>query len=68
MTMIHWEPFRETMNLRNAMNRLFEENFVRPSRVWPKLERGEISVDMYQTTNDVVVKAALPGQLESSQS
>ena len=61
MTMIRWEPFREMMSLRNAMDRLFEESFVRPSRVWPELERGEISVDMYQTANDVVVRAALPG-------
>jgi HSP20 family protein len=61
MTMIRWEPFREMMSLRNAMDRLFEESFVRPSRVWPELERGELLVDMYQTANDVVIKAALPG-------
>jgi len=59
--MIRWEPFREMMSLRNAMDRLFEGGFVRPSRVWPELERGELTVDMYQTTNDVVVKATLPG-------
>lgn len=61
MTMIRWEPFREMMSLRNAMDRLFEGSFVRPSRVWPELERGELTVDMYQTANDVVVKATLPG-------
>ena len=61
MTMIRWEPFREMMSLRNAMDRLFEDSFVRPSRLWPELERGELPVDVYQTDNDVVVKATLPG-------
>ena len=61
MTMIRWEPFREMMSLRNAMDRLFEESFVRPSRLWPEMERGELPVDVYQTANDVVVKATIPG-------
>ena len=61
MTMIRWEPFREMMTLRNAMDRLFEESLVRPSRLWPEVGVGELAVDMYQTANDVVVKAALPG-------
>jgi len=61
MTMIRWEPFREMTTLRNAMDRLFEESFVRPSRLWPEVGVGELAVDMYQTANDVVVKAALPG-------
>lgn len=61
MAMIRWQPFREMMSLRNAMDRLFEESFVRPSRLWPELGEGELPLDMYQTANDVVVKAALPG-------
>jgi HSP20 family protein len=45
------------------MDRLFEDSFIRPSRLWPELGRGELplDIDMYQTANDVVVKAALPG-------
>ncbi len=31
MSMIRWEPIRELMSLRQAMDRLFEERFVRPS-------------------------------------
>ncbi len=61
MAMIRWEPFREMMSFQNAMDRLFEERFIRPSHLWPELERGELPVDMYQTANDVVIKAALPG-------
>ena len=61
MTMMRWGPFREMISLRNAMDRLFEDSFVRPSRLWPELERGELPVDVYQTANDVVVKATIPG-------
>lgn len=43
------------------MDRLFEDSFVRPSRMWPELKVGDIPVDMYQTASDVVIKASLPG-------
>jgi len=62
MDLVRWDPFREMTSLRDAMDRLFEDSFVRPSRFWPdQLGRGELPVDMYQTANDVVVKASLPG-------
>ncbi|MFC2032161.1 Hsp20/alpha crystallin family protein [Chloroflexota bacterium] len=61
MSMIRWEPFREMMSMKNAMDRLFEESFVRPSRLWLELARGESPLDMYQPKDDVLVKAALPG-------
>ncbi len=61
MAIIRWEPFREMMSLRDAMDRLFEDSFVRPWHFWPGMGGGELPLDMYQTANDVVVKAALPG-------
>lgn len=58
-----WEPAREMMTLREAMNRLFDEAFTRPFSLMR--EGGSIwsspAIDMYQTDNEVVVKAALPG-------
>ncbi len=61
MSMQRWEPAREMMSLRNAMDRLFEESYVRPSSWW--LEEGEEApaLDMYQTENEVIIKASLPG-------
>ena len=58
-----WEPTREMMTLREAMDRLFDDAFTRPSF---SIRDGGSSwaspaIDMYQTDNDVVVKAALPG-------
>ena len=59
--LIRWEPFREMTTLGDAMDRLFEDSFVRPSRLWTDGSRGDLPIDMYQTANDVVVKASLPG-------
>jgi len=61
MTMMRWEPFRDMMSLRQAMDQLFEDSFIRPSRAWPELGGEGLAVDMYQTENDVLVKASLPG-------
>ncbi|MBI5953133.1 MAG: Hsp20/alpha crystallin family protein [Chloroflexi bacterium] len=58
--LIRWEPAREMMTLRDAMDRLFDDAFTRPLRLYD----GNLSmpaVDMYQTDNEVVVKAAIPG-------
>ena len=55
-----WEPVREMMTLREAMDRLFDDALTRPI----SLGEGGWSapaVDMYQTDDEVVVKAALPG-------
>ena len=54
-----WEPVREMMTLRDAMDRLFDDAFTRP------LSLSGVSatpaIDMYQTEDEVVVKATLPG-------
>ena len=58
--LIRWEPAREMMTLREAMDRLFDDAFTRPLSTAG--HRWAVpAVDMYQTDNEVVVKAALPG-------
>lgn len=59
--LVRWEPFRDIISLRNAMDRLFEDSFVRLSRFWPALGEWQVPIDMYQTDNEIVVKAAIPG-------
>ena len=58
-----WDPARETMTLRDAMDRLFDAAFTRPFSLIR--EGGSTwsspAIDMYQTDNEVVVKATLPG-------
>jgi HSP20 family protein len=57
--LIRWEPEREMMTLREAMDRLFDDAFTRPFSL--NESRHGPALDMYQTDDDVVVKAALPG-------
>jgi HSP20 family protein len=62
MAIERWQPFSELMSLRQAMDKLFEDSFVRPSRALYAL--GEVAIpalDVYQTPTEVVVKATLPG-------
>ena len=61
MHLVRWEPFREVVSLKQAMDRLFEDSMVHPARFWPENGKNEFKIDMYQTGDRVVVKASLPG-------
>lgn len=58
VNLVRWEPFREMMSLRQAMDRLFEDSFVRLPQI---AGDGKFPVDVYQTQDNLVVEAALPG-------
>lgn len=60
MSLMRWQPFEELMSLREAMDRLFEESIVWP-RSWLAPAAQTFAVDIYETKDDVVVKASLPG-------
>jgi HSP20 family protein len=54
-----WEPLREMMTLREAMDQLFDDAFTRP-----RSQSGDSiipPVDLYQTPDEVIVKVNLPG-------
>jgi HSP20 family protein len=57
--LIRWEPARDMMTLREAMDRLFDDAFTRPLSLEGR--SGAPAIDMYQTGDEVVVKAAIPG-------
>jgi HSP20 family protein len=59
---VRWEPFRDLISLREAMDRLFEESFIRPRAGWlAPLGTEALAVDMYETDQDVIVKSSVPG-------
>lgn len=61
MSLIRWDPFREMISLREAIDRLFEESFVRP-RGWLEAERVmSVPLDIYEEGDDLIVKATVPG-------
>jgi len=62
MAIVRWEPFRDLMTTQREFDRLFKEAFS------PLFSEGELStrtwappVDIYETENDIVLKAELPG-------
>ena len=54
-----WEPIRDMMTLREAMDQLFDDAFTRPRGI--SGVSLSPAIDLYQTADDVVVKASLPG-------
>ncbi len=56
-----WEPAREMMTLREAMDRLFDDAFTHPLSTRDNWSASTPAVDMYQTDDEIVVKASLPG-------
>ncbi len=62
MAMERWHPFTDLMSLRQAIERLFEDSFVCPSRALAAIgEVGAPALDIYETPDEIVAKAALPG-------
>jgi HSP20 family protein len=59
---VPWGPFPEMMSLREAMDRLLQESFVRtPRRLMEPILGHELAVDVYETDQEVVVRTAVPG-------
>ena len=62
MNLIRWEPFTDMVNLRQAMDNLFEDRFFQhyhPAYIFS--DSATPTIDMYETDSEIVVKAALPG-------
>jgi HSP20 family protein len=56
-----WEPIREAISLRDAMNALLQESFVRPGNFLPQTATATLPLDICETEGEYVVKASLPG-------
>ena len=62
MNIVRWEPFGDIVSLRQAMDRLFEDSFVKPAHALATFGEGvKPAIDVYQTPSEVVVKAIMPG-------
>lgn len=56
---IRWEPMRDMITLREAMDHLFDDAFTRPFGSMSRLIAP--AIDLYQTDDEVVIHATLPG-------
>ncbi len=59
MTVVRWNPARELVSLREAMDRLFEDSFVRP--MWSGERERRLPLDVYSTPSEIVISASVPG-------
>ncbi|NLX42419.1 MAG: Hsp20/alpha crystallin family protein, partial [Chloroflexi bacterium] len=64
MAMTRWEPFKDLMTLREAMDRLFEDSLVPTGTRWvnarPEMS-CELPMDVYTTDEELIITAAVPG-------
>jgi HSP20 family protein len=59
--LIRWDPFNDRLSLRDAIDRLFEDSFVRPSIAGVAPSVASLAMDVIETKDNVIVKSALPG-------
>lgn len=60
MVLARWDPFGDLMTLRQAMERLFEDAWVLPSRIF-RAGTGYFPVEVAEREDHFTVKAVLPG-------
>jgi HSP20 family protein len=63
-TIARWEPFRGLSTLHDQVNRLFNETAFRGQGENSALTFWSPAVDIYETENELVVKADLPDVVE----
>ncbi len=64
MAIIRWvDPFKELSAIHERMNQLFDETFLpaRASEAAPAAAMWSPAVDIYESGDDIVVKAEVPG-------
>ena len=62
-SLTRWEPYRELQTMRQMMDRLLDDDFLRPLNLW---ERGGeattgLALDVAEKDDAYIVKASLPG-------
>jgi len=58
---VRWDPIRDMVALREAMDRMVEEGMVRAPAPFAAWAPGSMAVDMYETDDSVIVSTAIPG-------
>lgn len=62
MAIIRWDPFREMVTMREKMNRLFEDSLAQKGEDKDMMTSNWApAVDIYETANELVLTAEVPG-------
>ncbi len=60
-TLMRYDPFREALSLRNAMDQLFAQSFVRPNWGSSASAGRGVTMDVLETEQGYQVRVGLPG-------
>jgi HSP20 family protein len=64
-SIVRWTPVNDMISLHEAMDRLFDESFVRPYRSSANsgnsVAMARLPIDLYESEDELVLKARLPG-------
>ena len=61
MTIARFTPLTDVVSLREAMDRLFEDSFIRPNGWAPNGQQLAVPVDLWETKDAYHLRADLPG-------
>ncbi len=63
MAVVRWDPFHDLITLQDRMNQIFEQTLARSrgDREGVTASTWSPAVDIYETTDSLVLKAELPG-------
>src|ERR671932_431382 len=61
MGLDRWDPFREMMTLREAMDRFLQQGVMRPGQLLSGMRPDAIPLDVVERDDAFVVMAAIPG-------
>jgi HSP20 family protein len=63
MSLVKWDPFRDVAELQNRINRMFDESFGRSRDMSDEVNlcAWRPAVDIYESTNGIVLLVELPG-------
>ena len=64
---MRWDPFRDAMSLREAMDRLLEQSVISPRG--GQTGRGSVTlpIDLWETADSLVVRVPLPGVMPEAE-
>jgi len=57
---IRWDPYREMINLRRTMDRLFDDTMVAGTQDWQSID-WDLALDVIENEGGFIVKASVPG-------
>src|SRR3954468_21606253 len=60
-TVTRWNPVREMVTLREAMDQLLNDRYFRERDIRPNSQTWQLPIDAYTTEDAIVIQANVPG-------